>query len=235
MNLGRVVIPKEIRRTLHIREGYPLEIFVGKDAEIVLKKYSPLGEMGDSAGDYAQVLHRVSGHTALIADRDVIVSAAGNAARRLLLDRPVSAEVEELLNARRMVSLTEDDGAAAAALRGRTGGLSRRGDRADFERGRIDRHGRARLAERGHDAHRSEACGIGGNVFGKADGKLKIKQNKKESRLVIRRLFFRKNPIVSVLNIETATRFCNHWQGRRESNTQPTVLETVALPIELLP
>ena len=109
--LGRVVIPKEIRRTLHIREGYPLEIFVGKDAEIVLKKYSPLGEMGDSAGDYAQVLHRVSGHTALIADRDVIVSAAGNAARRLLLDRPVSAEVEELLNARRMVSLTENDGA----------------------------------------------------------------------------------------------------------------------------
>ena len=63
--LGRVVIPKEIRRTLRIREGYPLEIYVGKDGEIILKKYSPLGEMGNSAEDFAEALYRVSGHTAI--------------------------------------------------------------------------------------------------------------------------------------------------------------------------
>lgn len=105
--LGRVVIPKEIRRTLRIREGYPLEIFVGSGGEIILKKYSPIGEMTDSAGDFAEVLHRVSGHTALISDRDAIVSAAGAAARREFLDQPLSAALEEVLMQRRTVVLTK--------------------------------------------------------------------------------------------------------------------------------
>ena len=46
-DLGRVVIPKEIRRTLRIREGDPLEIFVDREGEVILKKYSPIGELGD--------------------------------------------------------------------------------------------------------------------------------------------------------------------------------------------
>ena len=75
--LGRVVIPKEIRRTLRIKEGYPLEIYVGKDGEIVLKKYSPMGEMGDSAGDFADALQRVSGHTAIRGRRRHAPSDAG--------------------------------------------------------------------------------------------------------------------------------------------------------------
>ena len=45
-DLGRVVIPKEIRRTLRIREGDPLEIFTDRDGEVIFKKYSPMGEMG---------------------------------------------------------------------------------------------------------------------------------------------------------------------------------------------
>jgi len=98
--LGRVVIPKEIRRTLRIKEGYPLEIYVGKDGEIVLKKYSPMGEMGDSAGDFADALQRVSGHTAIITDREVVVSVGGTAMRRQMLDKPLSHALEELMQER---------------------------------------------------------------------------------------------------------------------------------------
>ena len=64
--LGRVVIPKEIRRTLRIREGDPLEIFTDKEGEIILKKYSPINELGDFAKEYADALHLAYGHTAVI-------------------------------------------------------------------------------------------------------------------------------------------------------------------------
>ena len=61
-DLGRVVIPKEIRRTMRIREGEPMEIFTGREGEIILKKYSPIGELGAFAREYAQSLSQVSGH-----------------------------------------------------------------------------------------------------------------------------------------------------------------------------
>ena len=48
--LGRVVIPKEIRRTLRIREGDPLEIFTASDGEVIFKKYSPMGEISEFSG-----------------------------------------------------------------------------------------------------------------------------------------------------------------------------------------
>ena len=76
-DLGRVVIPKEIRRTLRIREGDPLEIFVDREGEVILKKYSPIGELGDFAKEYADSLHEAIGHIALIADRDNIITVAG--------------------------------------------------------------------------------------------------------------------------------------------------------------
>ena len=69
-DLGRIVIPKEIRRTLRIRESDPLEIFTDREGEIILKKYSPIGEMNTFAKQYAESLAQVSGRTALIADRD---------------------------------------------------------------------------------------------------------------------------------------------------------------------
>ena len=79
-DLGRVVIPKEIRRTLKIREG-SLEIFVDRDGEVILKKYSPIGELGDFAKEYADSLYEALGHISCIADRDVIIAVAGHPKR----------------------------------------------------------------------------------------------------------------------------------------------------------
>ena len=74
--LGRVVIPKEIRRTLRIREGDPLEIYTDRDGEVILKKYSPIGEMSSFAKDYTESLFRSLGHIAVIVDRDQVVAAS---------------------------------------------------------------------------------------------------------------------------------------------------------------
>ena len=76
-DLGRVVIPKEIRRTLKIREGDPLEIYVDRGGEVILKKYSPIGELGDFAQEYADSLYESMGHISCIADRDTIIAVAG--------------------------------------------------------------------------------------------------------------------------------------------------------------
>lgn len=117
-DLGRIVIPKEIRRTLRIRESDPLEIFTGSEGEIILKKYSPIGDMGGLAKPYVESLAQVSGHTALIADRDQFIAAAGNGSKQLL-GKGISKEMEERMNARETVcasggdrnyiSITEDE------------------------------------------------------------------------------------------------------------------------------
>ncbi len=95
-DLGRVVIPKEIRRTLRIREGDPLEIFIDRDGEVILKKYSPIGELGDYAKEYVDSLHDTSGHIALIADRDVIIAVAG-APKKEFMDKRVGGAVEHAM------------------------------------------------------------------------------------------------------------------------------------------
>jgi len=92
-DLGRVVIPKEIRRTLRIREGDPLEIFVDREGEVILKKYSPIGELGDFAKEYADSLHETIGHISLIADRDVIIAVSG-ANKREFLSKSIGKAVE---------------------------------------------------------------------------------------------------------------------------------------------
>ena len=76
-DLGRVVIPKEIRRTLRIREGDSLEIFTDRQGEIILKKYSPIGELSRFAKDYAESLATTLGSTVCITDHDQIIAAAG--------------------------------------------------------------------------------------------------------------------------------------------------------------
>ncbi|HET7615975.1 MAG TPA: stage V sporulation protein T [Bacillales bacterium] len=83
-DLGRVVIPKEIRRTLRIREGDPLEIFVDRDGEVILKKYSPINELGNFAKEYAESLAEHSAKLALISDRDNIIAVAGGSKKELL-------------------------------------------------------------------------------------------------------------------------------------------------------
>ena len=75
--LGRIVIPKEIRRTLRIRESDPMEIFTNHEGGIVLKKYSPIGELGDTAQEYVESVANVAKCTVCVADRDRIVAAAG--------------------------------------------------------------------------------------------------------------------------------------------------------------
>ena len=81
-DLGRVVIPKEIRRTLRIREGDPLEIFTDREGEIILKKYSPIGELGAFAKEYAESLAYSTGHGVCITDRDQVIATAGGIKKR---------------------------------------------------------------------------------------------------------------------------------------------------------
>lgn len=95
-DLGRVVIPKEIRRTLRIREGDPLEIFTDKEGEVILKKYSPIGELGDFATQYAESLHRTSGHITCIADRDTIIAVSG-ASKKEFLEKSLSPDLERVM------------------------------------------------------------------------------------------------------------------------------------------
>ncbi len=101
-DLGRVVIPKEIRRTLRIREGDPLEIFVDREGEVILKKYSPIGELGDFAKEYADSLYESTGHIACIADRDMVIAVAG-AGKKEFLERPISKAVETAISERKVV------------------------------------------------------------------------------------------------------------------------------------
>ncbi len=95
-DLGRVVIPKEIRRTLRIREGDPLEIFTDKEGEVILKKYSPIGELSDFASQYADSLHKTSGHITCITDRDTIIAVSG-ASKKEFLEKPLSQDLERII------------------------------------------------------------------------------------------------------------------------------------------
>jgi AbrB family transcriptional regulator (stage V sporulation protein T) len=99
-DLGRVVIPKEIRRTLRIREGDPLEIFTDREGEVILKKYSPIGELGDFAKEYADSLHETIGHITCIADRDSVIAVSG-APKKEFLDKAISPAVEKIMEERK--------------------------------------------------------------------------------------------------------------------------------------
>ena len=106
-DLGRIVIPKEIRRTLHIRESDPLEIFTDREGQVILKKYSPIGEMTTFAKQYAESLAQVSGHATLIADRDQFIAVSGGC--KQLLNKAVSRQLEEKINNRETVIATKGD------------------------------------------------------------------------------------------------------------------------------
>ncbi len=104
-DLGRVVIPKEIRRTLRIREGDPLEIFVDRDGEVILKKYSPIGELGDFAKEYTDSLAEATGHIAMIADRDNIIAVSG-APKKEFMNKQISQALEKIMEDRKPVLIT---------------------------------------------------------------------------------------------------------------------------------
>lgn len=107
-DLGRVVIPKEIRRTLRIKEGDPLEIFTDREGEIILKKYSPIGELGNFAKEYAEALAVSSGHSVCITDRDQVVAAAGGI-RKESIGKPISRQLENLIQDRDQLLINQDE------------------------------------------------------------------------------------------------------------------------------
>lgn len=106
-DLGRIVIPKEIRRTLHIRESDPLEIFTDREGQVILKKYSPIGEMTTFAKQYAESMAQVSGHVAVIADRDQFIAAAGG--YKQIIGKSVSRQLEDKTNNRESLVASRGD------------------------------------------------------------------------------------------------------------------------------
>ena len=99
-DLGRIVIPKEIRRTLRIREGDPLEIYTEKDGGVIFRKYSPMGDLQEFAAQMCESIGSATGHIAAVADRDSIIALHG-APKRDLMDKPNSPELDRIMEQRR--------------------------------------------------------------------------------------------------------------------------------------
>ena len=115
-DLGRVVIPKEIRKTLRIREGDPLEIFTAKDGEVILKKYSPIGELNEFSQEYAETLGETLGHGVIVTDLDSVI-AVSKLPKKDYKEKSISRELEDLIenrvstfvNDNKLVSIHRDD------------------------------------------------------------------------------------------------------------------------------
>jgi len=106
-DLGRVVVPKEIRRTLRIREGDPMEIYTAREGEVILKKYSPMGELENYADAFVKAMSQITGFTFLITDRDQTIAAAGKR-KNEYLNKNVSRQIEELMEERSVLNSDVD-------------------------------------------------------------------------------------------------------------------------------
>ena len=100
-DLGRVVIPKEIRRTMRIREGDPLEIYTDREGEVIFKKYSPIGELASFATQYAETLYKTCSLSVVICDRDAVIACAG-VPKKEYADHRLSAELESIIESRNL-------------------------------------------------------------------------------------------------------------------------------------
>ena len=109
-DLGRVVIPKEIRRTMRIREGDPLEIYTDREGEVIFKKYSPIGELNSFAMQYAETLYKTADLPVAICDKDSIIACAG-IPKKEFLDKRVSPAVEEVMQGRTVKRVTPEEDA----------------------------------------------------------------------------------------------------------------------------
>ena len=107
-DLGRVVIPKEIRRTMRIREGDPLEIYTSREGEVIFKKYSLMGELDDFAAQFCETLSKTSGAISAVTDRDAVIAVAGGGKRELLGKR-ISPALEQIMEDRRIYQRTLDE------------------------------------------------------------------------------------------------------------------------------
>lgn len=101
-DLGRIVIPKEIRKTLRIKDGESLEFFLNSD-NIILKKYSPLEGLQNFYKTYAESIYSELGNNVLIVDRDSIVAASGDFKKKYL-DKPISSTIDSIIQNRVVVS-----------------------------------------------------------------------------------------------------------------------------------
>ena len=106
--LGRIVIPKEIRRTLRIREGAPLEIFTDREGQIILKKYSPIGELSQFSGQYAETMAQTTGHLVCITDRDHVIAASGSG-KKEFEGKPISRQLDEVMENRKTLVASKDE------------------------------------------------------------------------------------------------------------------------------
>ncbi len=106
-DLGRVVIPKEIRRTMRIREGDPLEIYTDREGEVIFKKYSPIGELVSFASQYADTLNKTCGMSIVISDRDAVVACAG-VSKKEYTEKKISDEIEDIIESRTLYVASGD-------------------------------------------------------------------------------------------------------------------------------
>lgn len=116
-DLGRVVIPKEIRRTMRIREGDPLEIYTDREGEVILKKYSPISELNEFASEYVESAASILGETAVITDTDQVIAVSGTS-KKNFMDKRISKDLEEVMQGKtsrvfsekaKSCSITTDD------------------------------------------------------------------------------------------------------------------------------
>ena len=107
-DLGRVVIPKEIRKVHRIKEGDPLEIFTDKEGEIILKKYSPIGELSEFASSYAETISKTTGHITCITDKDTVIAVSGGS-KKDFLEKNLSKQLEEVLENKEVFKSKDND------------------------------------------------------------------------------------------------------------------------------
>ena len=116
-DLGRVVIPKEIRRTMRIREGDPLEIYTDHEGEVIFKKYSPIGELVSFATQYAETLYKTGELAVIITDRDSVIAASG-VPKKDFLDKRLTQALEKKIEERKLYTATDAEGSVAATEQG---------------------------------------------------------------------------------------------------------------------
>ncbi len=116
-DLGRVVIPKEIRRTMRIREGDPLEIYTDREGEVIFKKYSPIGELSVFAAQYAETLYKTCNLSVVICDRDAVIASAG-VSKKEYADRKLSEGLEDVIESRGMYVCRDESDRFSATVDG---------------------------------------------------------------------------------------------------------------------
>lgn len=110
-DLGRIVIPKEIRKTLRIKEGDPLEIFTDREGQVILKKYSPIGELSEFATEYAETLAKTTGHIACITDKDTVIAVSGGS-KKEFLEQGISKDLERIMDEKEVYISKENNNVA---------------------------------------------------------------------------------------------------------------------------